>query len=69
MNGFSIFMFIFGICILLMGLYIYKGHDVKKLVWKAQYKNLTNKEWKNIGKWTMIFSIVPFILAILGLFF
>ena len=68
MNGFSILMFIFFICVLLMGLYIYTGHDVKTLFWRAPYKNLTKKHWKNIGKWTMISSVIPFILAIIGLF-
>ena len=68
MNGFSILMFIFGVCDLLFGLYIYTGHDVTTLLWKAHYKNLTKKEWKNIGKWTMITSIIPFILSTLGLF-
>ena len=68
MNGFSILMFIFGVCILLFGLYIYTGHDVTALFWRAHYKKLTKSEWKNIGKWTMITSIIPFILSIIGLF-
>ncbi len=38
------------------------------LSWKAAFKNLTKEEWKNIGKWTMIVSSIPFILAIIGLF-
>ncbi len=68
MNGFSIIMIVFGICTFLFGLYIYTGHDVCSLLWRAQYKNLTKGEWKNIGKWTMIVSIVPFILSIVGYF-
>lgn len=40
MNGLSILMFIFGLTLLLFGLYIYKGHDVSSLLWRAQYKNL-----------------------------
>ena len=67
MYGFSILMLIFSLTLLLFGLYIFTGHDVSSLFWRAQYKNLTKKEWKNIGKWTMIFSIIPFILAIIGL--
>lgn len=69
MNGLSILMIIFGISILLFGLYIYTGHDVSKLLIRAQYKNLNKSEWKNIGKWTMIVSIIPFVIAILTLIF
>ena len=68
MNGFSIFMVIFGICTFLVGLYVFGGHKIELLSWKVAYKNLTKGEWKNIGKWTMIVSIIPFILAIIGFF-
>lgn len=68
MNGFSILMFIFSISIFLTGLYIYKGHKISILFWRACYKNLTKKELKNIGKCTMITSIIPLILAIIGTF-
>lgn len=67
MNGFSILMFIFGICIFLVGIYIYTGNKIKLLSYKAPYKNLTKKEWKNIGKWAMIISIIPLILSLLGI--
>ncbi len=67
MNGLSILMFIFGLTLLLFGLYIYTDHDVSSLLWRAQYKNLNKKEWKNIGKWTMIVSSIPFIIAIIVL--
>ena len=68
MNGFSILMFIFGTCILLTGLYMFKGHKLEMVAWKAAYKNLDKNGLKNVGKWTMISSIIPFVLAILGLF-
>ena len=68
MNGFSCLMFIFSLASFLAGLYIYKGHDAKILLWKAHYQNLTKEELKNIGKWTMITSIIPAIVAIIGLF-
>ncbi len=69
MNGFSILMLIFGVCVLFIGLYMYKGHKVNYLSWRVPYKNLTKAEWINIGKWTMIVSLIPFVLAIVGLFF
>ena len=34
---------------------------------KEIQKNLNKKEWKNIGKWTMIVSSIPFIIAIIVL--
>ena len=68
MNGFSILMFIFSGAILLTGLYMYTGHKIDMLAWRAAYKNLKKDGWINIGKWTMVTSIIPFILAIIGLF-
>lgn len=68
MNGFSCLMFIFGISLFFAGLYIFTGHNSHILLWKAQYKKLTKKELKNIGRWTMITSIIPIILGIINLF-
>ena len=68
MNGFSIFMFIFGVAILLVGLYMFNGHKIEILTGRVAFKNLSKDEWKNIGKWTMITSVIPFILVIIGLF-
>ncbi len=71
MNGFSVLMMIFAVCIFLVGLYMFagSGHELKIISWKAAYKGLTKSGWKNVGKWTMISSIIPFILAILGIIF
>jgi len=69
MNGFSILMFIFGICVFLVGLYMFTGHKLEIMTIRAAFKNLTKEEWKNIGKWTMISSIIIFVLAIIGLIF
>lgn len=69
MNGFSILMFIFGFCVLFVGLYMYRGHKLEILSWKAAFKNLNIDGWKNVGKWTMISSIIIFIIAILGIIF
>ena len=68
MNGFSILFFIFGLCVFLVGLYAFTGHELGIMTNRAAFKNLNKKEWKNIGKWTMISSIVIFAIAILGLF-
>ena len=69
MVPFSIFMILFGILIFLAGLYIYKGHNSELLLWKGYNKNATKEELKNTGMWVMISSIVPFVLAILGIVF
>ena len=66
MNGFSCLMLIFGILILLSGLYIYKGHNSELLLWKGYKKNRSKDELKQIGKWVMITSIIPLLLSIIG---
>lgn len=68
MNGFSILMFIFAVCVLLVGLYAYTGHEIKYLAWRAQFKGLNIDGWKNVGKWTMVSSIFIFAIAILAIF-
>ena len=70
MNGFSILMFIFGALIFLAGLYLFTGHKNEVLLWKVpDIKKFTKEETINVGKWTMISSVVPLILGIIGLFF
>ncbi len=69
MNGFSILMLIFGICIFITGLFMFTGHMLGILTGRVAFQNLSISEWKNIGKWTMITSIIPFILAIIGFIF
>ena len=67
MYGFSILMTIFGVLIFLCGVYIYTGHRNEVLLWKVyDVKKLTNEELKKIGKWTMLSSLVPLLLALLG---
>ena len=67
MSGFSFLMFIFGICVLLVGLYMFTGHEFSLVSWRAPFKNLKEDEWKNIGKWTMLSSVFIFIIAIIVL--
>ena len=68
MNGFSILMFIFATCVLLMGIYMFTGHKVELLTTRPAFKNLSKDDWKMVGKWTMISSIFIFILGIIGFF-
>ena len=70
MNGFSILMFIFSFFILICGIYLFTGHKNEILLWKVHdIKNFTIEQTKNVGKWTMIASLVPLVLGILGLIF
>ncbi|MBR3162392.1 MAG: hypothetical protein IKF19_06655 [Bacilli bacterium] len=69
MNGFSCLMLIFSFLIFIAGLYLYTGHKNEVLLWKVpDIKKFTKEETKNVGKWTIIASIIPLILAIIGLF-
>lgn len=68
MNGLAFLMFVFAILTFLAGLYLYKGHKSELLLWKTNIKKISINEVKNIGKWTMITSIVIFIFAIISLF-
>ena len=68
MNGLTILMFIFAFLIFLAGLYIYTGHNSELLIWKGYKKNATKEELRNIGKWTMLTSILPIIVGIIGIF-
>ena len=67
MNGFSVLFFIFATCVLLTGLYMFKGHKLDIISWRAAFRNLNKDGWINIGKWTMISSILIYAIAILGL--
>lgn len=70
MYGFSILMIIFAILIFLAGLYLFTGHKSELLLWKVHdIKRFTIAETKNVGKWTMITSLIPLILSILGFIF
>ena len=68
LNGLAILMFIFASCVLLVGLYMYKGHKLSIMEYRAAFKNLSKDEWINIGKWTMISSILIFLFAIISMF-
>ena len=63
----SILFLIFATCVLLTGLYMYTGHKLGIMTYRAAFRNLNKEQWKNIGKWTMISSILIYIIAIIGL--
>ena len=71
MNGLACLMFIFSICIFAAGTYLHtgrKGDLTELLIWKNPHANkMTKSEIKNVGKWTMISSIVPFVITVIVL--
>ena len=69
MSGFGILMLIFACMLFLVGLYMFTGHKLSVIAWKAAYKGLTIQGWKKVGKYTMIVSIFIFILGIIGIIF
>lgn len=66
MYGFSCLMLIFGILISLAGYYIYTGHNSELLLWKTYRKDTPKSELREIGKWTMISSLIPLLLSLIG---
>jgi hypothetical protein len=69
MSGFGILFLIFATCVFLTGLFMFTGHKIGMLEWRAAFKGLDKDGWKNIGKWTMITSIFIYIIAILAIVF
>ena len=69
MSPFSILFFIFGTLVLILGIYMYRGNELKAISWKAAFKGVNKAGWKNIGKWTIIASIIIYIIAIIGWIF
>ena len=67
LNGLAILMFIFASCVLLVGLYMFKGHKLSIMEWRVGFRNLSKEQWINIGKWTMISSIFIFLFAIIAM--
>ena len=43
-------MLIFATMVLLTGLYMFTGHKLSVIAWKAAFKNVTIDGWKKIGK-------------------
>ena len=66
MYGYSILMLIFGICIILAGLYIRAGNNSEILLWRTHLKNPSKKELAYIGKITMIIGLAPIISSVSG---
>ena len=69
MSGFGILMLIFAGSLFLVGLYMFTGHKLNIIAWRAAYKNLTIDGWKKIGKYTMIVSAFVLLLGVIGIIF
>ena len=61
-------MLIFGICIFLIGIYVYTGHYSQILFARSHMKNPGKEYLKYLGKIIMLVSTAPMISAITALF-
>ena len=71
MKEFSIIMFIFGILIILVGLYLKtgkKGDFTSMLLWKSNVKKMTKEQISYAGKVTMFTGLSPIVTGLVGLF-
>ena len=69
MSNVGILFLIFATCVLLVGLYMFTGHKIGMLSWRAAYKDLTINGWKKVGKYTMLSSIIIYLIAIIAIVF
>ena len=69
MEGFGIILLIFGILLLMAGLYIKAGHNNKLLLWKGYNKKNTKEELNKTGLVIIILSFPSLITGICALFF
>ena len=69
MSNFGILMFIFGVSVLLVGLYMYSGHELGIMTNRPAFKNLDIDAWKNIGKWTLFSGVIILIISIIAFIF
>ena len=67
MSGYAIVMLVFGILLILAGLYIYKGHNNRVLLWKGYNPKASKKELQTIGRTTMFVGVAPIISALSSL--
>ena len=62
----GILFIIFAFLVFLCGLYLFTGHKNEVLLWKVHdIKNFTIEQTKNVGKWTIIASIIILIIGII----
>ena len=69
MSPVGILFFIFATATLLTGLYAFTGHKIGIMEWRVAFRNLTIDQWKNIGKWTMISSLLIYAISIIAFIF
>jgi membrane protein YqaA with SNARE-associated domain len=69
MSGVSVLMFALALGMFLAGIYLATGHKSEILLWKnPQASKMTDKEVRNVGKWTLIATIIPIIIGLVCLF-
>ena len=69
MSYFGVLMLIFGVSVLLVGLYMYSGHKLNIMTYRPSFRNLDLEGWKQVGKWTMLTSLLIFLIAFVAFIF
>lgn len=69
MSPVGILFLIFATCVLLVGLYMFTGHKLDIMTWRVAFRNLSIDDWKRIGKYTMLASLLIYLLAVVAIIF
>lgn len=69
MSPVGILMFIFATVTLLTGLYMFTGHKLEIMTYRAAFRNLSIADWKRVGRGTMIASVIIYIISIICFIF
>ena len=65
----GILFLIFAIAVFLVGLYAFTGHNLSKFFVRYYLRNLSDQEWKVIGRWMMVVSLFIFLFSIICFIF
>ena len=69
MVGYGILMIVFGVMVMLCGIYLSCGHKSELLLWKSNVKYMSTSDVKYAGKVTIATSLAPIISGILAFFY
>ena len=69
MDEYAILMLVFGVLILLAGIYIYTGHNSHLLLWKGYNRHATKSYLRKVGSSTMIAALAPILSGFSAIFF
>ena len=44
---------------------MFRGHKIDALFKRAPYQHLTKSGWRNVGKWTMVSSLIIIVIGVI----